>query len=338
MSDSPQAKSPEGAEINFDELISALLDDETPLPPRYLYRLSDIEGSELEGFTQTWPQISRQRRQALLEDLEELAETNTTLSFDNICKVVLSDPDPTLVKIAIRALWEAEDISLIDTFAEILDSDQDDETRAQAAAGLGNFLYLVEIDKIPSKKKDNIEDNLLAAFDSQIAPIIRRRALESLGYSGNKRIPSLIEEAYEFGDEEWAASALLAMGRSADEQWHPFVLDKLDHSNNQIRIEAVRAAGELEIPQAVPQLLALLADYDEDIRMAAVWALSEIGADEAQDAFENLLEQTEDQAEIDLIEEALQNLAFNQELADFNLFDFSPEDFEDMTPTTPEED
>ena len=77
--------------------------------------------------------------------------------------------------------------------------------------------------------------------------------------------------------------------------------------------------------------------FDDEVRMAAVWSLSEITADEAQEAFENLLERTEDQAEIDLIEEAIQNLAFNQELSDFNLFDFSEDDLEDMTPTTPEE-
>jgi hypothetical protein len=71
--------------------------------------------------------------------------------------------------------------------------------------------------------------------------------------------------------------------------------------------------------------------------MAAAWSLSEIGGSDAEEAIEVILEQSEDEEEIDLLESALENLSFNEDLADFTLFDFSDDDFEDETPETPDE-
>ena len=51
------------ADIN--EVIDALLDSESTLPPRYLYRLSGLEGLELEQFIETWLDMDATRRERL---------------------------------------------------------------------------------------------------------------------------------------------------------------------------------------------------------------------------------------------------------------------------------
>ncbi len=54
------------AAIPFQKLIDALLDAETPLNPHYLYRLSDLEESELELLQAGLAKIPAWRRQALV--------------------------------------------------------------------------------------------------------------------------------------------------------------------------------------------------------------------------------------------------------------------------------
>ena len=79
----------EPSELPFQSLIDALLDEDTPFNPRYLYRLSDLDQEDLDLFLDTWPRLSLWRRQALMEDLQELGLADTLLSFKRIGKNVV---------------------------------------------------------------------------------------------------------------------------------------------------------------------------------------------------------------------------------------------------------
>ena len=328
----------EPSAIPFDELTEALLDPDTTLAPRYLFRLSGIDGDELSKLDQIWPYISASRRKGLIEDLAAFAETNLLLSFENIFKLGLADEISDIRTIAILALWECGEPDLIPTFLEILENDEDSSTQAQAASGLGHYVFMGELEELKPEIYNNIISKLLSVMESKAAPLIRRSALESLGYSSHPKLPSLIEDAYDYGDEDWLTSALIAMGRSANEQWNPMVMDKLDHVDAKVRLRAAESAGELNIQDASPILIHLLPDEDEEVQLAAVWALSEIGGIDARAALESLLEQTEDEEAIELIETAIDNLAYNEELQDFNILDLSDNDLETLTSDNTTED
>ena len=96
----------------------------------------------------------------------------------------------------------------------------------------------------------------------------------------------------------------------------------MDHKAPKIRVEAIRAAGELGIVEARPHLLAALETDEPEIRLAAVWSLSQIGGEMLQQVFETLLDETEDDTEAEFIEEALDNLIFNQSIGFFDDFYF----------------
>lgn len=321
---------PKQPEISFDEVIAALRDESNPFPARYLYRLSGLEGEELGLLTRIWPDLSAPRRLGLLEDLEMLAESNTVLFFDSVNRVALGDEDARIRLTAVRSLWPSEQPALVPKLFELLDQDENNDVRAQAAAALGRFVYLGEVGKIPEVTLKKIEERLMDAVSSDEDELVQRRALESLGYSSRSEIPDLIEEAYESDDDEWIASALFAMGRSADDRWAPLVIERLDDSNVEVSREAAKAAGELELGEALPRLVDLLQDEDSELRLAAAWSLSQIGGNGASDALEEMLERTEDEDEIDLIENAIENLTLTHELSDLNLLDFSPADLEDL--------
>lgn len=316
--------------IDFSELIAALRDESEPFPPRFLYRLSGLEGAELKEVRVLWPSLSTGRRLGLLEDLELLAESNTIMHFDAVNRLGLEDEEPEVRTVAIRSLWQSEREDLADIFMRILDEDPDESARAQAAAGLGRFIYLGELGKLPKEILNEVERKLLAVMDTEEPPMVRRRAMEALGYSSHGQVADLIEDAYEHGDEDWQASALFAMGRSADDRWAPLVLERLEDPNERLSREAARAAGELQLSEALPGLINLLHDELAEIRLAAAWSISQIGGERAEEALEDLLERTQDEDEIDLVENALENLAFNRELDDLNILNFSPEDLEDL--------
>jgi HEAT repeat protein len=115
------------------------------------------------------------------------------------------------------------------------------------------------------------------------------------------------------------------MGRSANERWKSQVLARLDDLRPVVRAEAAGAAGELELQEATKPLLKMLRDDDDDVRTAAIWSLSQIGGERVAEALEILLEKTEDEDEAELLEDALDNLAFTIDMRNFTLLDI-PED------------
>jgi HEAT repeat protein len=318
--------------ISFQSVLDALLDDKQQFPRSYLREFSDIGSLELKSLLDIWPRVTQTRKQFLLEELRLLAEDDTLVSFDDLARSLLSDSDPAIRTRAISLLAESDDLKLVPTYLDMLSNDSDVNVRREAASVLNLFVDLGELEEIPENVHHQVEDALLASANSEDDLRVRRAALESLGYSSRPEVITLIESAFQREDPNWQTSALLAMGRSADDRWHDDVLNSLVSDDDRIRRAAVQSAGELSIRSARPILLRILAEEEEDeITSAAIWSLSQIGGEDVRTYLENLLDQSEDEAEIEFLEDALDNLAFTEDLDRFDLMSFDPEDnpFED---------
>ncbi|MBN1148709.1 MAG: HEAT repeat domain-containing protein, partial [Anaerolineales bacterium] len=318
------------ADIPFQQLIDALLDADTPLKPRFLYRLSDLDEPELSQLKAAWPGLPLWRRQALMEDIEDLSERDTLLSFISMGLLAAQDESPVVRLIAVRTLRDYNDAGLIPVLLNLLDRDSDIDVRRAAVDGLGQYVYAGEVDLIPRATLKRIEDALLSVARGDDAPQLRRSALESMGYSSRPEVTQLIEAAYTSNDKDWLASALFAMGRSANPDWNDKVLAMLESSFPQARSEAARAAGELEISEAVPSLLELLDDPDENTRLASIWSLSQIGGEGVSETLQQLYQQAEDEQEIRLLEDALENLVFTEGAQFMPLFNFPDDEQDDL--------
>jgi HEAT repeat protein len=316
-------------DVTFSEVIAALLDEDTPLNPRNLYRLSDLTSKELAEFKKAWPRIPIWRRQALLEDLEQMFENDNLLSFESICRFAMTDPEPKVRFVAIYSLQEYQVKDLIPSFIQIMEKESDEELRALAVSVLGKYIYYGELEEVPKDLQKNLEKRLLGIANGSDSSLVRRRAIESLGFSSQRDVPRLIQTAFDTHDEDWMTSALFAMGRSCDNRWDKEVLAMLSHTSPKIRCEAARAAGELEISQAKPQLIELLDDGDPNVRMASIWSLSQIGGSGLQQIFERMLDEMDFDQEARFIEDALDNLLFNQSIGLHDPFDFK-DDFDDQ--------
>ncbi|MHB0966907.1 MAG: HEAT repeat domain-containing protein, partial [Bellilinea sp.] len=71
-----------------------------------------------------------------------------------------------------------------------------------------------------------------------------------------------------------------------------------------------------------------------EIRMAAIWSLSKIGGEKVRDTLEKALDDSEDDDEIEMLEDALENLQFTEGFNQFGLIDYEPENEEKIIAQT----
>lgn len=308
--------------IDFKNVVGALLDQRHTFLPKYLHSFSDISPENLAAVKKIWDKVDPTRRIALVADLEPILDADTLLCFDDFALFALGDPEALVRSHAIRLLWESEDSHLIPNLSYLLQHDPSDEVRAAAASALGKFVYLGELGEIPANLLKEIEELLLGVIQTSKRSEIQRKALEALGYSSRNEVTLLIHKAFKEKDTRWLSSALFAMGRSADRQWENQVLEMIDHYDEDVKTEAIRAAGELEVVNARETLIEKATDESEnwEVRAAAIWSLSQIGGEDARDALEDLLEKSSDEEEADIIEEALDNLSFTDDQHTFGIY------------------
>jgi HEAT repeat protein len=315
----------------FSDLLKDLVDPEIKLDDERIIRLSNLGAVDLSSLAQEWGRISLERRQSLVAGMERLAADDPLLFFEEIGKIAIEDPDPEVRLYAIRLTVLEEAPEFAATLIRLVEHDPHFEVRAGAAAALGKYVYLGEIEEIPDGVQTRVEAVLQEAHRNDPQDLVRRRALEAVGFSSREEINSLIEDAYNRDDEDWQQAAVYAMGASANARWTPQVTESLASDIPGLRYEAARAAGKLNLADLKDDLFDLArSDSDEEVQQAALWALSDIGGAGVGEFLEERLENTDEPAEIELIEEALDNLAASEffDEMDLPLFDFDEDDLD----------
>lgn len=274
--------------MKYEEVLRHLGQHQERLRARYLYALSGMTRAQLDEFRRVWPSFSVERRRAIVRSLAELTEHSYEVNFDAIFLLALGDEDPEVRSAAIEGLWEYENPALIEPLIYLLRTDCAYTVRAAAAAALGRFVLLGELEKLSPALSQRVEEVLRATINQATEHTeVRRRAVEAIAYSGKAYVRQIIQAAYHSDDDRMQASALFAMGRSADPYWRELLAIELDNPNPALRYEAARACGELETSQAVPRLAEMaFNDPDREVQSAAVWALACIGGREARAALE----------------------------------------------------
>jgi HEAT repeat protein len=120
------------------------------------------------------------------------------------------------------------------------------------------------VEKLRPEALHSIVEALLSTYKQDPSDLVRRRALESLGYSSHAEVPDLLRAACSRPEAAWQESAMFAMGKSADDQWQNLVLANLEHDDPKVRLQAVHASGELGLQQARQVLLQILKQEFQD--------------------------------------------------------------------------
>jgi HEAT repeat protein len=315
--------------FSVTELVDHLIHNPEPVTGRDLYAFSDLSRPDAELVRRNWSAIPTERRRAVIHNLVDLAERDLDWHLGRILRIAMQDEDAQVRRTAIEGLWEETESDLLGPLIDTLRRDEDDSVRASAASALGNYVLAGELDELDAALAMRAEQVLLEVLRDQNEPIIvQSRALESIAYSGETGVRQLIEDAYYSPHEPLRVSALVAMGRSADVHWRGYVRAELQSPSALMRAEAARACGELEARSSLNELLQLLVDEAQPVRLATIFALGRIGGKDARDALRAISAEGES-VEAEAAEEALEEMMFYAESNAVGLFDEDDDDDDD---------
>lgn len=273
--------------MDFQRTLGHISDESQPLSHSHLYILSGLGQEEVELLSERWAQMSTSRRRHMISALVEIAEANVTVDFGNIFHIGLEDEDAEVRASAVDGLWENRSPSLVHVLLDLLSTDPSILVRAAAATGLGRFVLMAELDELEEELGPRVVQTLSKVIDDPHEALETcRRAVEAISYSSEEGVGRFIEAAYRHREEKMRVSAIFSMGRSADPAWGSTVIQELESDNPEMRFEAARACGELELREAVPTLLYLIADPDSEVRQAAIFSLGKIGGRDARRALQ----------------------------------------------------
>jgi HEAT repeat protein len=306
----------------FSQTLEHLLDAESPIKPSVLFGLSKLEAGEMERLTAVWSSIPVMRRRVLVQELVEIAETNFEVDFEPIFRWGLRDSDPQVRAASVEGLWENEELAMMTDLLHLVQNDPSAQVRAAAAMSLGRFMLLGELGKLPSDRCQPASETLYDLVSEGTEDLeVRRRALESVAYVEDETVVKLLQQVYNHSEEKMRISAVFGMGRSADARWIDTVMGELFSTGPEMRYEASRACGELEAREAVPKLSELIDDPDREVQEAALWALGQIGGDEARQLLQTCCQEG-DEVTRSAAEAALEELEFMHGQFDFPFHDF----------------
>ena len=311
-------------DITFPEAIAHLSGD-AKIDPVWLKGYNDLSTEDLVEFKTVWAEVPADRRAAVAQAMSDLMLVDVETIFYSAFRVALDDPDARVRLAAMTGLMEDEEPKLIDPLVQLARNDPDVGVRATAAESLGRFALLAETGRLNPQRQKQIYDALLKVFRTadEDSPLYLR-ALESLGYVDNETVAMYIRAAFASDDEAGRRSAVIAMGRSQNRQFQEFVRQELTSVSPAIRLEAVRAAGELTDDDAIKDLAQLADDPEPTVRSAALESLAMIGGDKAHELLQQaVLSSDEDFAKV--AQEAMELYEFWHGEIDFEMANIDEE-------------
>lgn len=276
--------------------------------------LSGLVRSEAGVVREVWPTLAVERRRRLVRAMADLAELSVELDFARALRVAVRDPDATVRRDAIVALWEDESTDLLTLLLELVGGDADAGVRQAAAAALGAFAERAMDGEVAEPLAGQLYARLLATAQDMGEEIaVRRSAIESVGAYDDDPANALIADLYERGELDDRVSALTAMGRTCDDRWLGTALDEVEAEEREVRFAATEALGEIGRTEGVPEVIGRLEDEDRAVRLAAVAALGQIGSRSATNALREHRADEDDDEWTDAIDAALAEAAYSDQ-------------------------
>jgi HEAT repeat protein len=291
---------------------------------------SDMDPKGVSTLLQEWKGVNDENKTKFLQELHEHYLDNTLVSFEALGVALIKDDLASVRASALQLIDETEKCAILPDLVKMITTDADENVREAAVRVVGNFVRLYEYGDLDDLDNKTAENVLLKAYHDEHSKVARA-ALESLGYAGRDEVYGLIEQSFEKKDTAWQVSALRAAGRSADDRWAGQILNGLNDADSDVCLAAIESAGELELKLARQPLLDMLEEI-EDVEMyeAIIWSLSSIGGEDVRTYLEALIANSEDEDLIELIEDALMNLTFTEDLESFDMMAIDPDEEDDL--------
>ena len=231
-------------------------------------------------------------RFALIERLVQLASEFGGYDFTVILATLTSDDDETIRSLALSGLASCETAGATATLLAVARSAEETaDVRREAVSALGEVAMRVELGWASGEAAGDVGDVLRTIAEDPLEDErIRAEAVSAVGVFDAPWVRDLVEAAFQSDDDVLHLGAVQAMGRSADVSWLSVLEGVLVGEDEDERLAAAQAIGEIGSEDGAPMLIELFHDpsASETLLHAAVTALGEIGGEEAIEELQQL--------------------------------------------------
>jgi hypothetical protein len=187
----------------------------------------------------------------------------------------------------------------------LIDQTEPELLRSRACISLGPVLEQTDMSgfddpyddpAITPEMFEHIKETLEAVYRDEAAPkLVRRKALEASVRAMQDWHPDAIRAQYASSDEEWKLTAVFGMRYVPG--FETQIMEALNSANQDIHIEAIRAAGEREVHDAWPHIRALLksSKTPKPLLLDAIGASAYVSPDEAGPALVDLVDSDDEE-------------------------------------------
>ena len=244
---------------------------------------------------------------------------------------ILRDDQATESELFLAAELAGDFTVINDELADALVSvvqraDTSEKSRGQAAISLGPVLEQVDTEGVEDVADlsraeptfHRIQESLRQLYlDGSVPREVRRRILEASVRAPQDWHQAAVGAAFSSDDEAWRLTAVFCMRvvRGFDAQ----ILEALDTANQDIRYEAVVAAGHWAVDAAWPHVAALVTagDTDKALLLAAIDAVASIRPHEAAAILEDLADSADEEIVAAVDEAMAHGFSDEDEVDDF---------------------
>ena len=323
-----------GKRTNFENVLKMISAEPGSVFKKHARMLSDLTAEKAAQLRKVLAGLADGKRVDFYQNMYISAMDSFELNYAPIAEIGLEDTNGDVRAASIQVL-SFEDSRTIG--AKILDAAQNDPyEKAQIAAIqiLGQYMFEAAVEnRIPVSR-----EKLYAALEKLIESKnenVRRAAVVSFAISENDRVKEIISGYLAGNDSEELAAALTAIRHSMGDDWNRAVLELVQHEDEKVSAEAIRAAGTLQLREALPFLYELISQFDRispELLLTVVDAAAEIGDEGSFDVLETLGE-----AAVDMDEEITEAIDDAIDTLNMTIY-LSPasDDDEEETEETPE--
>ena len=273
-------------------VIEAVSSGQVELEPEDLHAVSRLRSDSAGVVREQLGAMDAAGRFALLDHLRQVGSEFGGYDFTVFFSAMISDDDASVRALAVNGLASCETARATASLLAVARSDEEEvEVRREAVTALGEVAMRLELGWAASEDAEQVVEALRAlAEDVREDEQIRATAVSGVGVVSASWVAELIETAYASDAAALHLGAVQAMGRNADVSWLPVLEGSLDAEDEDERLAAVQAIGEIGSEDGAPMLVELFDDPSapEELIQAAVAALGEIGSEEAVEELQRL--------------------------------------------------
>ena len=285
-----------GKRANFDDVLKMVREQPEKVFSRYARMLSDLNHERTEKLRSVLLEMSAPSRNIFFSGMHEAYPEYYEYNYAPIAEIGLDDPEGEIRAVCINTLSLEDSREIAARLLRAAEEDPSEIAQIAAIRVLGQYMFSSALEEQIPIPEERLHEALERLIENK-KPSIRREAVISYAISETKRVNEIIRGYLAGNDRDELIAALRAVGLSMNESFAKSVLELINHEDDDIRLEAIRAAGMLQLKEALPALYAVLSRFDQitpDMLLTTVNAVAEIGDESSVDVLETLGEATVD--------------------------------------------